>query len=133
MINIIVTELSPEEIARIFVEEFIEAMEPFIATKLKALEAKLEALNEQDKSDIIGGIDLATVVTGYAKPTIYGLVSDRKIPHAKRGKKLYFSRDDLYQWISQGDRTQREENNDSEPAPVMENVFPALLCSNEDH
>lgn len=37
-----------------------------------------------------------------AKPTIYGLVCQSKIPCMKKGKKLYFSRQELTDWLKQG-------------------------------
>ena len=58
----------------------------------------------QVETDQIAGIDLACEVTGLAKPTIYGLVAQSKIPHMKRGKLLYFSRQELTEWIKQGRR-----------------------------
>jgi excisionase family DNA binding protein len=39
-----------------------------------------------------------------AKPTIYGLVSQSKIPCMKKGKKLYFSKAELMAWLQQGKR-----------------------------
>ncbi len=63
----------------------------------------------QTDADEIGGIDLAIEITGLAKPTIYGLVSERKIPHSKQGKRLYFSRQELTDWLKQGKwKTQAE-------------------------
>ena len=35
-------------------------------------------------------------------PTIYGLVHDAKIPVSKKGKRLYFSRQELTDWIKSG-------------------------------
>ena len=59
----------------------------------------------QTEIDEIGGIDLAVQITGLAKPTIYALVSDLKIPHSKpSGKKLYFSRLELLNWLKAGKR-----------------------------
>ena len=54
-------------------------------------------------------IELAIELTGLAKPTIYGLVSERKIPHSKRGKKLYFSRKELLVWLTNGKRKKQDE------------------------
>lgn len=34
--------------------------------------------------------------------TIYGLVWERKIPFAKQGKRLYFSRQELTDWVRSG-------------------------------
>lgn len=59
---------------------------------------------KKDQENEIGGIDLAIELTGLAKPTIYGLASKRKIPHSKRGKKLYFSRKELLDWLTKDNR-----------------------------
>lgn len=50
----------------------------------------------------IGGIELAVEVTGLAKATIYSLTSKGGIPYYKRGKKLYFNRQKLTEWIVEG-------------------------------
>jgi len=49
-------------------------------------------------------VDEASEFTSLARQTIYGLVSDRKIPFVKRqnGKRLYFSKKDLREWILGG-------------------------------
>lgn len=52
--------------------------------------------------DEVGGIDLAMKVTGLAKQTIYGLVSNGKIPYYKKGAKLYFKKKELVGWIELG-------------------------------
>jgi excisionase family DNA binding protein len=39
---------------------------------------------------IIGGIELATLITGLKKSTIYKLTSEGKIPYEKLGGKLRF-------------------------------------------
>ncbi len=61
------------------------------------------------QTEELGGIDLAIELTGLAKPTIYGLVSTRKIPHSKQGKRLYFSRQELTDWLRQGKRKTQAE------------------------
>lgn len=61
-------------------------------------------IQSQPEMDEIGGVELAMRITGKAKPTIYSLVSNRKIPHSKRGKQLYFSKKDLLEWIHSGKR-----------------------------
>jgi excisionase family DNA binding protein len=37
-----------------------------------------------------------------AVPTVYGLTSQKKIPFSKRGKKLYFRRSLLEEWLNGG-------------------------------
>lgn len=61
------------------------------------------------QTDQISGIDLAIEITGLAKATIYSLVSERKIPHSKRGKRLYFSRRELNEWLAAGKRRTQTE------------------------
>ena len=73
------------------------------------LKAYFEDKQEIEREDEIGGIELAIEVTGLAKPTVYGLVSERKIPHSKRGKKLYFSRRELLEWLTTGKRKTLDE------------------------
>ena len=68
-----------------------------------------EQQEEKEREDEIGGIELALELTGLAKPTIYSLVSTRKIPHSKRGKKLYFSRRELLEWLTTGRRKTQDE------------------------
>jgi len=51
----------------------------------------------------------ACAFLGLAKPTIYGLVHKKGIPVSKRGKKLYFSKSELTQWIESGRKKTKKE------------------------
>ena len=93
MENFVLTQLSLAEIRQLLRQE----LESFFADHLPLAAA-------QSESDEIGSIALALEITGLAKPTIYGLVAQSKIPFMKRGKKLYFSRKELTEWIRQGKR-----------------------------
>ncbi len=97
MENLVFTQLSIPEVRQLFREE----LENYFTENRNG-----EMVAETDE---IGGIDLAIEVTGLAKPTIYGLVSERKIPHSKQGKRLYFSRQDLLEWIKNGKRKTQDE------------------------
>ncbi|RCR65549.1 helix-turn-helix domain-containing protein [Larkinella punicea] len=55
-------------------------------------------------SNRMGGIGLAREVTGLATSTLYNLVAQNKIPHCKRGGKLFFMEEELHQWILAGRR-----------------------------
>lgn len=44
-----------------------------------------------------------------APQTLYGFTSNRKIPFIKKGKKLYFKKDDLEKWLSDGRKKTVEE------------------------
>ncbi len=92
MENVVFTQLSIPELRTIFRQE-IEAV---LSQHVLPL--------PQSEADEIGSIALAQEITGLARPTIYGLVAQSKIPCMKRGKKLYFSRKELTDWIRQGKR-----------------------------
>jgi excisionase family DNA binding protein len=97
MENLVFTQLSITEVRELFREELAN----FFA----------ENTIGENKTDLddISGIDLAVELTGLAKPTIYSLCSERKIPHSKQGKRLYFSRQDLLEWIKNGKRKTQSE------------------------
>ena len=57
----------------------------------------------------IGGLELACEVTGLSKPRIYALVSERGIPHKKKGNRLFFDREELIAWIGEGNRAVRKQ------------------------
>jgi excisionase family DNA binding protein len=52
----------------------------------------------------VGGIELACEVLRLSKPRIYTLVSERAIPHMKRGGRLTFSRTELLDYLKAGSR-----------------------------
>ncbi len=59
-------------------------------------------ISELKEKRIPIGIEDVCKIIGKAKPTIYTLVRERKIPCYKSGKKLYFFEDELLEWISKG-------------------------------
>lgn len=63
-----------------------------------------------EETDEIGrGAEFASKITGKAVPTIYDLVHKRLIPHSKRGKDLYFSRNELRRWMLEDRRKTEKE------------------------
>ncbi|QJW90750.1 helix-turn-helix domain-containing protein [Spirosoma taeanense] len=54
--------------------------------------------------DETGGIELARQVTRLSAARIYTLVSQRAIPHKKRGNRLTFRRSELLAWLDEGNR-----------------------------
>lgn len=59
----------------------------------------------KDKSNHIEDVLTVSQASAYlclAKQTLYGLTSRNQIPHFKRGKKLYFKKSLLEEWITQG-------------------------------
>ena len=56
----------------------------------------------QPESDILLTIKQAAEILHLSVPTIYGLVQRAEVPVCKRGKRLYFSRQELTTWIMAG-------------------------------
>jgi excisionase family DNA binding protein len=69
--------------------------------EIKLMIQNVQVYESKEKSIPIG-IEQASRLIGKAKPTIYALVRQRKIPCYKYGKKLYFFEDELLEWISRG-------------------------------
>lgn len=44
----------------------------------------------------------AALLTGYSKPSLYRMTSQREIPHSKRGGKVFFDREQLEAWLLEG-------------------------------
>ena len=64
---------------------------------------------EVTPADQIFTVDEAADFLKLAKQTIYQLVSARDIPFSKKGKRLYFQRHELEQWIAEGRKHTRKE------------------------
>lgn len=52
-----------------------------------------------DGSDSLLNINDAAAFVGLKPSWVYQLTSMRKIPHFKRGRKLFFSKSELAQWL----------------------------------
>lgn len=55
-----------------------------------------------DGSDTLLNLSEASAFVKLQPSWIYQLTSLRKIPHLKRGRKLYFSKSELSQWLLEG-------------------------------
>ena len=87
-----------------------------IIESLSRIEQDLEELKYIQKEgagvpvqDIIT-IHQASSLTGYAVQTLYGKVSRKEIPFMKKGGKLWFSRKELIEWVSDGKQVSIEEH-----------------------
>jgi predicted DNA-binding transcriptional regulator AlpA len=81
-----------------------------IENRLLELNRQVEELAHSKHKPLTDtGINLAVRITGLQKKTIYNLVSQRSIPHSKKGKRLYFDEQELLTWIKSGKRKTKEE------------------------
>ncbi len=90
-------EQLPQAVNQLFVK--LERIEQLLCSQGQpAVEEPEQILN----------LDSACKLLNLAKPTVYGLVSQRKLPFMKRGKKLYFNREELTRWIHDGHQEVKE-------------------------
>lgn len=76
--------------------------------EIKLLLQNIHVYKSKEESIPIG-IEEASRLIGKAKPTIYALVRQRKIPSCKYGKKLYFFKEELLEWILKGKKKTIQE------------------------
>lgn len=68
-----------------------------------------KAITSQPEADQPLTITQAGEILNLSVPTIYGLVSRSAIPHSKKGKRLYFSKQELLDWVKSGRRKTKDE------------------------
>jgi excisionase family DNA binding protein len=98
-------------LTQISIEEFREIIREEIHCAFKQLDfgSSTEAFDE------ILDVNKACQFLGVSKSTIYKKTSEREIPHSKVGKRLYFKRSELIEWISEGrQKTTRDIEMDAE-------------------
>lgn len=78
------------------------------------LEIKTQSLQSPiQETDAILTIEQASEFLNLSKNTLYGYVQQSKIPVSKKGKRLYFSKLELLEWIKSGKKqTQSEIDNE---------------------
>lgn len=79
--------------------------------KVNSIEQLLrsEGQKEPIEQDRLFTIQETADFLSLAVPTIYGLVSRNEIPYSKKGKRLYFSRLELMDWVKSGRSKTRAE------------------------
>ncbi len=97
MEKIILSSLSLEDIAT------------QVAEKVYNLQQRNNELKEEPKREEYLTIIQASELLNLAKPTIYTLTCRHEIPFIKKGKKLYFKKSDLVEWLNSGRKLTRGE------------------------
>lgn len=71
----------------------------------------IESINNSVPAEVSSflTIDEAAKLINLTKPTVYGLVHQNKIPYIKKGKRLYFVKADILDWINTGKQTTKSE------------------------
>ncbi len=89
--NLILTQISLEEMRQMFRQELNILLSNMPATSTTSSPSK----------DLLT-VEEASIYLNLANSTIYRLVRHRHIPYMKRGRKLYFSKEELRQWVEEG-------------------------------
>ncbi|OMP30075.1 helix-turn-helix domain-containing protein [Mangrovimonas sp. DI 80] len=88
-------------------EDGINYLVEQIAEKLKLVSSTSSNVDEEE----LLTVNEAAKLIKLSKSTIYGLVHKNEIPYCKKGKRLYFQKSELIDWIREGRRTPKEELN----------------------
>ena len=95
-------------------QQFIEAIdsEKLINSISERVTANiLEAVKQPEHSDRLLTIDEAATLLHLSKATVYTKVSKNELPGVcKQGKRLYFDRQIIIDWIKSGRKTSKAEN-----------------------
>lgn len=91
MDNIILT--TPAELERLITKSVAQAMAGIV----------------QNTEPEFISIDQAAELVNLSKHTLYSIVNKREIPYYKRGKRLYFKKPDLQDWIGSQKVRSKEE------------------------
>lgn len=96
MESTIFISMSHDELAELIKKSVSEA---FINKGITSQKNDSKLLNVKEAADFM---DLAT-------QTLYGYTSKRLIPFVKRGKKLYFQKEELEKWLLEGKKLTKAE------------------------
>ncbi len=88
-------------------EDLPEAIS-LIIEEINAIKCALQA-NHPEQPDQIMTVQQAASFLSLAKQTIYGMTCQGKIPYLKRGKHVYFQKDDLLNYLKAGRRKSYQE------------------------
>ena len=106
----------PPSLPKIIMENPFETIQNKL-DRITELQEKLissQVVTHKNNESEIMTIDEASALLSIAKPTIYGYTSSRNIPHFKKGKRLYFIKEDLLKWVQEGKiKTTKEIENDA--------------------
>ena len=86
-----------------------EELENIINSSVRKAINEQKITSDHPTQDKILSIQEATIFLNLAKQTLYGFTSRNEIPFIKRGKKLYFQKSDLENWLLVGKRKSNSE------------------------
>jgi excisionase family DNA binding protein len=76
-----------------------EAFSQLIKNELQNFFSNAQEIKQEEKNEILT-LKEACGLLSCSKSMVYKLTASRQIPHSKRGKKLYFERKKLLEWMT---------------------------------
>ena len=107
------TNETVNQATNVFINNITKAIANQVANQLANQVAPLLGFEKNEPQDKLLNIDEACEVLHLEKPTVYSKVSRGELPHMKKGKRLYFSREALPEYIQSGRVKTNEELQDS--------------------
>ena len=86
---------------QVFFNVPLAKLEPIFKRWMKEAQSELQPQTVEPPDQFLT-IQQAAEMLCLTVPTIYGLVHDAKIPVSKKTKRLYFSKQELTEWIKTG-------------------------------
>jgi excisionase family DNA binding protein len=88
------------ELLKAFLEPMVnELVDERVKQELEKKLASINARNEPERPILI---DEAAEMLGYSRSHMYTLCREKKIPHVKKGRWLYFYVSKLNEWLEEG-------------------------------
>ena len=88
------------ELLKAFLEPMVnELVDERVKQELEKRMASIKARNEPERPILI---DDAAEILGYSRSHMYTLCREKKIPHVKKGRWLYFYVSKLNEWLEEG-------------------------------
>ena len=98
-------------------EEGIKVLVEQITENIK----KVLNLSNSATEDVFMNIDETAKLINLAKPSIYGLVHQNKIPYHKKGKRLYFLKSQIIDWLKSGKKDSKDDTETKANEYLMKN------------
>ncbi len=107
------TNETVNQATNVFINNIAKAIANQVANQLANQVDPLFNTEKNEPKDKLLNIDEACQVLHLEKPTVYSKVSRGELPHMKKGKRLYFSREALLEYIHSGRVKTNDELADS--------------------
>ena len=100
-----------EQVEQVFFNVPLSKLEPIFKRWIKEAQAETQTVRFEpnDHPDELLNIQLAAEFLRLSVPTLYTKVSKGELPVMKRGKRLYFSRTELMEYIKEGRKKSNAE------------------------